>query len=297
MAELTAAQQRILEAKRRAAEKRGEVFDPEKEAAAKAAKAAVKAEAKVEESVAAPVATPAKAEVKADAPVKTEAAPAADRIAAAKAAAATKRPAAPADEAASAAKPVSRPAKPVVPPQVEAAGQSGINRREFLTYSWGAALGLIAAQGGFATYEFLYPKFKEGEFGGKFILGAASSMPSIGTPPQAEVGGKFWLVQTDEGIKALYMVCTHLGCLYKWEASNTRFECPCHGSKFTAEGIYIEGPAPRSLDQFVVEVLENDSVVTQTTDTADAIVPAALPSPTAVVVVNTGKKILGHAHA
>lgn len=111
------------------------------------------------------------------------------------------------------------------------------------------------------------------------------------------MGGKFWLVQTDEGIKALYMVCTHLGCLYKWEASNSRFECPCHGSKFTAEGLYIEGPAPRSLDQFSVEVLEGEEIVSQTTDTPEAIVPAALPSPGAVVVVNTGKKILGKAHS
>ena len=50
------------------------------------------------------------------------------------------------------------------------------------------------------------------------------------------------------------MVCTHLGCLYKWEQANNRFECPCHGSKFTREGLYIEGPAPRSLDTFLVAV-------------------------------------------
>jgi len=309
MAELTAAQQRILEAKRRAAEKRGEVFDPEKEAADKAAKAAAKVEVKAaaEVKVEAPVVAEAKVEVdapvvaKAEAPVKADAAPAADRIAAAKASAAAKRPAAPAGGDTPAPKPVSRPAMTAGPAgsqtAEEPAGQSGINRREFLTYAWGAALGLIAAQGGYATYDFLYPRFKAGEFGGKFILGAASSMPTVGTPPEARVDGKFWLVQTDEGIKAIYMVCTHLGCLYKWEASNTRFECPCHGSKFTAEGIYIEGPAPRSLDQFSVEVLENDVIVSQTTDTPEAIVPAALPSPGAVVVVNTGKKILGHSHS
>ena len=49
-------------------------------------------------------------------------------------------------------------------------------------------------------------------------------------------------------------VCTHLGCLYKWEQANNRFECPCHGSKFTREGFYIEGPAPRSLDTFVISI-------------------------------------------
>jgi cytochrome b6-f complex iron-sulfur subunit len=78
--------------------------------------------------------------------------------------------------------------------------------------------------------------------------------------------GKFWLVTTEEGEpKAIYMVCTHLGCLYKWEPSTFRFECPCHGSKFSHDGFYIEGPAPRSLDFFETSV-EGDSLVVSTGD-------------------------------
>ncbi len=95
-------------------------------------------------------------------------------------------------------------------------------------------------------------------------------MPAAGADPIANTDGKFWLVTTEEEqTKALYMVCTHLGCLYKWEDSNGRFECPCHGSKFTHDGLYIEGPAPRSLDSFE-------------TDTVDG-----------VVVVDTGNRIIG----
>ncbi|MEZ4583337.1 MAG: Rieske 2Fe-2S domain-containing protein [Caldilineaceae bacterium] len=57
--------------------------------------------------------------------------------------------------------------------------------------------------------------------------------------------GKFWWVNiTDEGPKAIYMVCTHLGCLYKWVGERNRFECPCHGSKFTREGFDEGSPAP-----------------------------------------------------
>jgi cytochrome b6-f complex iron-sulfur subunit len=145
-----------------------------------------------------------------------------------------------------------------------------MNRREFLTYTWGAALGLVLLETGYAIFDFMYPRFKAGEFGGKFFLGPMSSMPSTDAPPLPITDGKFWLVNTtDEGIKALYMVCTHLGCLYKWEPSTVRFECPCHGSKFSREGYYIEGPAPRSLDTFVVS------------------------DETAIVVVDTGKKIPG----
>lgn len=183
-----------------------------------------------------------------------------------------------------------------LPAEVEAegAGQPGVNRREFLTYAWGAALGLLTVEGAAATYFFMIPRFRAGEFGGKFHLGAASSLPPQGTlPPDPNIAGKYWLSHTEEGVKALYMVCTHLGCLYKWSESNQRFECPCHGSKFTAEGDYIEGPAPRSLDQFVVEVVENGTVVSATEDTGKTIVPPASPSPAAQIVVDTGRRILG----
>lgn len=132
----------------------------------------------------------------------------------------------------------------------EASRQAALTRREFLTYAWGAAMALLAVETGLASYFFMYPRFRAGEFGGAFYL-PATDVPALDAAPVPETAGKFWLVNTeDEGPKALYMVCTHLGCLYKWQASNNRFECPCHGSKFSKAGYYIEGPAPRSLDRF-----------------------------------------------
>ena len=173
------------------------------------------------------------------------------------------------------------------------AGHEGINRREFLTYAWAGALGLLTLESGLATYQFMYPRFREGEFGGKFPLGAASVLPQTGIDPQSNTTGKFWLINTDEGPRALYMVCTHLGCLYKWEPSNSRFECPCHGSKFNREGHFIEGPAPRSLDQFQIEIVQGGSVVSMTEDAGDRIAAPTPPGPEAEIVVNTGKRIPG----
>lgn len=147
-------------------------------------------------------------------------------------------------------------------PEVKA--RKEMTRREFMTYAWGGALGLLTLQGAAGLFFFMMPRFKAGEFGGVFFIGPESSMPATDAPPEANVAGKFWLVNTaDEGVKAIYMVCTHLGCLYKWEPANFRFECPCHGSKFTREGFYIEGPAPRSLDTFLVTV-ENGEVAVDT---------------------------------
>ena len=140
--------------------------------------------------------------------------------------------------------------------------QAAMTRREFLMYTWGAALGLLTVESALMSYFFMYPRFRVGEFGGKFFL-SQSDMPSMEAAPVGETAGKFWLVNTDDGPKALYMVCTHLGCLYKWEASNGRFECPCHGSKFDKAGYFIEGPAPRSLDEFELTE-ENGQVIVDT---------------------------------
>jgi cytochrome b6-f complex iron-sulfur subunit len=138
-----------------------------------------------------------------------------------------------------------------------------MNRREFLIYTWGAALGLLTLQSGVASYFFLYPRFRAGEFGGDFFK-PVTEFGDPTTPPKGDTTGKFWMVTTAEGQpKAIYMVCTHLGCLYKWVQANNRFECPCHGSKFDKDGYFIEGPAPRSLDEFETTV-EGGQVIVHT---------------------------------
>ena len=166
-----------------------------------------------------------------------------------------------------------------------------VNRREFLNYAWGASIVLFMAEMGAVTYLFAFPRFKEGEFGGTFILNAAV-VPPEGAPPADNPEGKFWLIRTEDGVKALYKVCTHLGCLYKWEETNDRFECPCHGSKFEADGTYIEGPAPRSLDQFVMAALDASGNELARVEDAS---PLPLPDGTVEVEVNTGKKVQGKA--
>jgi len=172
-----------------------------------------------------------------------------------------------------------------------------INRREFLNFAWLASLGFLTLNVAGLTYLFSLPRFKAGEFGGVFPVGDPSVLPAVGSGPMNIPKVKLWVSNTDEGVTALYKVCTHLGCLYNWRESESKFVCPCHGSQFHVDGTYIQGPAPRNLDRFVVQLVDPDTgeVVAQTDAEGS---PLPLPEGSNLLIqVDTGKRIKGKNHA
>ncbi len=84
------------------------------------------------------------------------------------------------------------------------------------------------------------------------VLPDVSSVVRLGKPSEFPPGTiamrpqeKICVVSTEEGLSAVSLVCTHLGCIVN--LTEDGFDCPCHGSKFDAQGEVLAGPAPRAL--------------------------------------------------
>src|SRR6185369_12314174 len=43
-------------------------------------------------------------------------------------------------------------------------------------------------------------------------------------------------------------VCPHMGCVVAWNSTEETWDCPCHGSRFSAEGRVYQGPANSDLE-------------------------------------------------
>jgi cytochrome b6-f complex iron-sulfur subunit len=162
-----------------------------------------------------------------------------------------------------------------------------------LNYIWVASIAMVVGEIVGASLWFVFPRFREGEFGGTFSI-SPSDLPESGGAPISRPEGRFWLSRPIENgqdtFVALYAVCTHLGCLPKWEPTTDRFECPCHGSKYQRSGLYIAGPAPRSLDRFVATVTYSDGT-TAVTDAAGDPIPLAEGKTIVSIAIDTGSRI------
>ncbi|HTG48692.1 MAG TPA: universal stress protein [Actinomycetota bacterium] len=61
-------------------------------------------------------------------------------------------------------------------------------------------------------------------------------------------GEKLAVFVDEGGAQHLFSArCTHMGCTVAWNPGERTFDCPCHGSRFSAGGEVVNGPAARPL--------------------------------------------------
>ena len=116
-------------------------------------------------------------------------------------------------------------------------------RRRFVLVGM-SSLAFAGMGAGLAGYEYLSPNVLY-EPSPVVNAGKPDSYPSdsVSLDPQSGI----YLVHATEGFYALASICTHLGCMTAWKPELNIIACPCHGSRFTREGVKIAGPAPRPL--------------------------------------------------
>jgi cytochrome b6-f complex iron-sulfur subunit len=171
------------------------------------------------------------------------------------------------------------------------AAEYGVTRRKFLNRAlFGLFVGAFLGGLSLSFLAFLWPKLKGG-FGSAVNAGNFNDIQSQLIQPDGSIQPIFmaaaqsWIVPfetglqdassftglpvvatdgSEPGVMALWQRCVHLGCRVPECLSSQGFECPCHGSKYNFHGEYEDGPAPRNMDRFAVEVNDNGDLIIQT---------------------------------
>lgn len=68
---------------------------------------------------------------------------------------------------------------------------------------------------------------------------------------------------TNGELKAFSAVCTHLACIVQYRPDINHIWCACHNGHFDLNGRNVEGPPPKPLEQFVVNVRAEQIVVSK----------------------------------
>ncbi len=144
-----------------------------------------------------------------------------------------------------------------------------ISRRSFFKWIGGGAAFLAFAGQGYFFVKSLLPR----------VLYEPLKRVKIGLASKFPEGGKFlnklrvFIFKEGDEMYTMSSVCTHLGCNVKIvplakpkkvkvgdkEIVETfEFFCPCHGSKFRADGTPYAGPAPLPLPRYSLEVSPDD---------------------------------------
>ena len=65
------------------------------------------------------------------------------------------------------------------------------------------------------------------------------------------------VLNTPDGLRAYSAVCTHFGCVVKWDPGRGEIACPCHEGYFNPlDGGVLSGPPPTPLEPIPVNIVD-----------------------------------------
>ncbi len=132
-------------------------------------------------------------------------------------------------------------------------------RRHFL--AWLVRITGLATLAGFLYPFILYLKPLSSSISAQTVEIPLEEVP----PGEAKIvsyrGNPTIVVHAKEGMVALSAVCTHLGCLVRWEKARGELFCPCHAGRFDLTGKVLGGPPPRPLPKVPVKVVGSSIIL------------------------------------
>jgi len=136
-----------------------------------------------------------------------------------------------------------------------------ITRRRFFQASGVAACAAAAGGAAVLSADFLRPR----------VLFEPPTQFLAGSPEAIEIGQvvtneiyRAYVIRVPEGFRALSSVCTHLGCVTRYEPGKNIIACPCHGSRYALDGEVLAGPAPRPLPTFEMTISPKGEIAIDT---------------------------------
>jgi len=144
------------------------------------------------------------------------------------------------------------------PSNAKAAAAAGklmtdLSRKDFLTLAWKSLLAMSGVLGLASLLRYL--GYRPGPARQTtFDLGPEENYPPGSRTIIPEAQAILLRSGADAGsdaFQALSLVCPHLGC--QVEPAPDGFACPCHGSRFSASGGLLRGPADQPLHALRVE--------------------------------------------
>ena len=139
---------------------------------------------------------------------------------------------------------------------------ANIDRREFLKLveRGGVFIGITALTVPIVAY--FYPPSLE-EVPSEPVLVCAENELAVNESRTVRFGRYPALVlNSAAGLRAYSGVCTHFGCIVKWDAALSQIVCPCHDGFFDPlDGSVISGPPPEALTPLPVRLVEGQIYV------------------------------------
>ena len=152
-----------------------------------------------------------------------------------------------------------------LPPGADVTGRVDRARRDFLRQSGCLMLGATGAIGTASFARMLFPRVSHAP--ATTVVTARPEDLSVGEVNESwKRSNRLILVRDRQSIYALSAACTHLGCIPNWIPGQRCFRCPCHGSRFQADGRNSEGPAPRPLERLKIGLDERGRIVVDTAE-------------------------------